>query len=65
LYENRKISYRVTSLGWRKDPPQAAAIARTRADYALRMHALKQAGADFIYFDESSFNNWDVKKRVW
>jgi len=65
IYRKHRVSYRTTSLNWRQDSVKAVSQAAKRGEYALKMLQLKADGADFLYFDESSFCNWNVQRHAW
>ena len=65
VYRRNCITFRCGSKQWRRDDVAQAALDEERRDFAVQLQALKQAGAPIVYFDESSFNVWNVNVRTW
>ena len=65
LYLDRHITYRFTSKSWKVSEEEEVVLNQERKVYAEILHGIKEEGKPLIYFDETSFDNWDVKTRSW
>ena len=61
FYQRNNVTYRVTSTNWRVDNDEQEILEQQRRQFALKLHTIKQRNLPIVYFDECSFNNWQVK----
>ena len=65
FYKRNNVTFRVSSTQWRVDEHEIDALEQQRREYAQKLDDIRRNDEPIVYFDETTFHNWIVNKKVW